>query len=183
MEKDEALAQAESQIAKETKLLILKLNAWRYLISWASSFPSGMHEGFSGVDVVLTSHQSSELGFYHNEHENPENFIFFAQPDLYECLINVGVEGFVIEEDGVTLYIAPAQIFEFYIAGKAIKVKASAALAERLRMARKYAKYVQIGLVEGAFDPVIGLHNWSLVKLTNTIYPAEKQLNLLYSNN
>lgn len=182
MEKDEALAQAESQIAKDTKQLILRLNAWRYLISWASSFPNGMHEGFSGVDVVLTDHQSSELGFYHNEHEYPENFVFFAQPDIYECLVNVGVTGFVIEEDGVTIYIAPSQIFEFYIAGKAIKVKASAALAERLRTARKYAKYVQIGLVEGIYDPVRGMHDWSLIKLTNTIYPAEKQLNQLYPN-
>lgn len=171
-ENDAALAELEAQIALETKTLMLRLEAWRYFINWSSSFGGEMVEGGNGIDLVLNNQQSAEFAFSYDPISHPEAIVIFAQHDLYGCMVNMGISGFKIDEDGVIFFIEPCTIFEFYIAGMTIKIQASLALAAKLNAAKKTCRNAQIAEVVANYDSSRDRYNWSVENITQTIYPV-----------
>lgn len=171
-ENDAALQELEAKIALDTKRLLSRLEAWRYLIHWCSSFGGDLFEGGDGIDLVLTNQQSAEFAFSYDPINHPEAIVILAQPELYECLTNIGIGGFKIDEDGVIFYIQPSEIFDFYVAGMVIKIKASLSLTDKLKAARKTCRNAQIAEVNSSYDSSRDRFNWSLNRITQTIYPV-----------
>lgn len=169
--KEAAIAELEAQVARDTKQLLNTINSWFYLMSWCSAFDEKVYAGSNSVDLVLSSHQSSEFAFSHDQDNHPETIVIFTQPDMFECLVNIGIHGFRIDDDGVVIFIKECRIFDFYIAPFNLKIKASLGLSQRLKVAAKHCKYAQLGKITSSYNNTINTLHWSVDQVTKTVYP------------
>lgn len=160
--------------ANDAKNIVLILDAWRRFVSWVSSYSNKALPGQSGADIILTSEQGSEfaIGYYPNLY--PDTLVLFAQDEHFDWLENIGLQCFIIEEDGVTIFVNTLDKCECYIAGKSFKIPTSLALKNKMSAAAGSCKYVQLARISSSYDSVADALNWKIIQLGFETYPVVK---------
>lgn len=169
-EEAEELRILERTIAENSKLFVLRIDAWRYFTLWSSSFETLKPAGWDAL-FSLTQQQATEFAFGYDRRNNPETFILFVQPHLYECFKYIGIKNVSIFSDGIVVRIDNFEMNDFYIAGLTFKIPTSIALSEKLISAKEKAKYCQLVKITGEFNSRLDKINWQPTEVHSEIYP------------
>lgn len=168
------IEELQTVCAFDAKHIAHILDAWRRFLSWASSFDVKATPGQAGADIKLTNEQSSEfaIGYYPNLY--PETLVVFAQDSHFKWLENIGLQCFLIEEDGITFFIKTLDKCDCYIAGKSIKITTSVTIKNKLSAATNNCKFVQLARISGKYDNVADSLKWKIIQLGQETYPVIK---------
>lgn len=166
------LNEMRDQISEKTKELVLRVDAWRYFIHWASSYAEQVIPGVGDADIVLNKQQSSEFAFNYNHNIYPETFFLFAQKPNYEWLKNIGIKCFILEKDGIIVVIDEVESYGIYIASKSFKILVSENMMAKMIKAKANCKSARIASMDYVYKSSGDLLTWNIAELSQMPYPV-----------